>query len=174
VDQVALGADFRSVVLSNLDAAHNLAWWLTRDEHEAADVVQEACLKAWRFFGDYRGGDAKSWLLSIVRTTAATRKRRRREDTVSEEAPETGARAPAGSDDPIRPLLRQVDGHMVNQTIASLPDPFREVLVLREVEGLSYAQIAAVVGVPVGTVMSRLARARDAARDLLRARLEKE
>jgi RNA polymerase sigma-70 factor, ECF subfamily len=165
---------FQSLILSNLDAAHNLAWWLTRDEHEAADIVQESCLKAWRFFPDFRGGDAKSWLLSIVRTTAISRKRQRRDITMGDDAPEIAGTIHAHTADPLAPLLQAADRQLVSDTIASLPDSFRELLVLREMEGLSYAQIAIVLAIPVGTVMSRLSRARDAARDRLRAKLAKE
>ncbi len=161
-------------MLSNLDAAHNLAWWLTRDEHEAADAVQDACLKAWRFFSGFRGGDGKSWLLSIVRTTVLSRARQGRVAMLVGDADERLAAPGAHADEPIAPLLRRADRRIINDAVASLPDALREVLVLREIEDLSYAQIATVVGTPVGTVMSRLSRARDAARAALRARLGKE
>lgn len=174
MDQDERSAAFRAIVLSNLDAAHNLAWWLTHDEHEAADAVQDACLKAWRSFAAFRGGDAKAWLLSIVRTTVISRKRRERSVATPAAATRAEEAAAPRNDNPIAPLLHAVDRRLVDQAIASLPDSFREVLVLREMEGLSYAQIAIVVGAPIGTVMSRLSRARDAARELLRARIGKE
>jgi len=173
VDHDPHNARFQSIVLSSLDAAHNLAWWLTRDEQEAADVVQEACLKAWRFFPGFRGGDGKCWLLSIVRTTVLSRARLRRKGAMIADV--AGPEAPSAprTDEPLAPLLQAADRQTINDAIASLSDTFREVLVLRDVEGLSYAQIATVLGAPVGTVMSRLSRARDAARDALRAGLGK-
>jgi RNA polymerase sigma-70 factor, ECF subfamily len=175
VDHDALNARFQTIVLSNLDAAHNLAWWLTRDDHEAADVVQDACMKAWRNIAAFRGGDSKAWLLSIVRTTAYSRMRQRRPVAhLDEDALNLRNSSDARSQEPLTELLRQADREIINQAIMVLPDTYREVLVLRDLEGLSYAHIAAVIEIPVGTVMSRLSRARDAVRDALLVRLRKE
>ena len=173
-------ARFRSIVLSNLDAAHNLAWWLTRNEHDAADVVQDACVKAWRFFGDFRGeggvggADGKAWLLRIVRTTAATIRRGSRERPISLEAAGADTAGPERRPDPGASMALATNALAVNEAIESLPEPLREILILRDVEGLSYAQIATVLEAPPGTVMSRLSRARDALRDAMLARGAKE
>lgn len=151
---------FERLVLPHLDAAYNLARWLTRNDADAADVVQEAVLRAFRYFDAFRGDDARGWLLATVRnTTWSWLKRNRPEalvpvDEVEALAPELpGADPSAACDD------RQL-GAALNEAIAALPAGFREVLLLREVEGMSYKEIAAVVDAPIGTVMSRLARAR--------------
>jgi RNA polymerase sigma-70 factor (ECF subfamily) len=148
---------FEHLVLAHLDAAYNLARWMLRNDHDASDVVQEACLKAWRSFAGFRGGDPRVWLLAIVRTSALSRLRARRpvESGSGQEVPDPSPGLTAE-------LLRSATSATVNRALLSLADPHREVLVLREVEGLSYAQIAAVLDVAEGTVMSRLARARDA------------
>jgi RNA polymerase sigma-70 factor (ECF subfamily) len=162
-------AAFERVVLSNIDAAHNLAWWLMRNDHDAADVVQEACLKAWRAFAGLRSSDARAWLLAIVRNTAFSKMRR---EKASEDDPSEPA-SPAPSS-PAADLLRRADAETVRAALGELPDAQREVLVLCDLEGLTYSQIGLVIGVPTGTVMSRIARARDALRARLSARLGKE
>jgi RNA polymerase sigma-70 factor, ECF subfamily len=153
-------AAFQRLVLSNLDAAHNLAWWLVRNDAEAADIVQEACLKAWRGFGSFRGGDGCSWLLAIVRTTAYSQMRRGEAEDVA--MARKAVTEPARGAEP-----RRFDGEAVRAAMRRLPAPQREVLVLCDLEGLSYAQIGLVIGIPAGTVMSRLSRARDALRERL-------
>jgi len=158
---------FERSVLPHLDAAYNLARWLVREPSDAEDVVQEAYLRAVAHFQGFRGGDAKAWLLRIVRNCAYDCLARRRSGTV---VPLDTVLAPSGE---IRGALEQVVGEppdaaverhadrlRLNRIVAALPVEFREVLVLREVEELSYREIADVVGVPIGTVMSRLARAR--------------
>ncbi|MBI1189198.1 MAG: sigma-70 family RNA polymerase sigma factor [Tepidisphaera sp.] len=156
---------FEIAVMQHLDAAHNLAWWMTRNDHDAADAVQDACLKAWRFFDDLRAADAKAWFLAIVRTTVVDRLRARKQYVELSEAAAIGNTPPAsGTSDVSR----------VHEVLAGLPHPWREVLVLREVEGLTYQQISVVLGVPAGTVMSRLSRARDAAHAALTAAQEKK
>ena len=117
VDHDARSARFQSIILSNLDAGHNLAWWLTRDAHEAADVVQEACLKAWRFFSSYRGGDAKSWFLAIVRTTVLSRKRDQRRELPLDDAQESDARTNSTPPPPIERLMQAADAEAVNRAI---------------------------------------------------------
>jgi RNA polymerase sigma-70 factor (ECF subfamily) len=154
-------AAFQRVVLSNLDAAHNLAWWLVRNDAEAADIVQEACLKAWRGFGSFRGGDGCSWLLAIVRTTAYSQMRRGEGEDVA-----MARRAGVDRATEAERVCR-FDGEAVRAAMGRLPAPQREVLVLCDLEGLTYAQIGLVIGVPAGTVMSRLSRARDALRERL-------
>jgi RNA polymerase sigma-70 factor (ECF subfamily) len=161
---------FEEIVLPHLDAAYNLARWLTRNEHDAQDVVQEAYLRAFRFFDGFRGGEGRAWLLTIVRHTCYTWLEKNRPAEVSagfdEEAP-AGERVGFDPDmmaaeggNPEAIALQNAHKRILNQAIATLPLGFREVLILRELEDLSYKAIARVVDVPVGTVMSRLARAR--------------
>jgi RNA polymerase sigma-70 factor (ECF subfamily) len=150
---------FESAVLPHLDAAFNYARWLTRNDAEAEDVVQDACVRALRFFSSLRDDDARAWLLTIVRNTYFTRVSRRplvtgvkplERDLRFDDAP-----------DPEAKLLQEHTVRQVQAALDQLPLDFREVLVLRELEGLSYKEIASVVQVPIGTVMSRLARARE-------------
>jgi RNA polymerase sigma-70 factor (ECF subfamily) len=152
------------MALPHLDAAYNLARWLTRDPGDANDVVQEAMLRALRFFGGFRGGNGKSWLLAIVRNTAFDwMKANRPAEIAAPSAGDDGGEIenfPDESDDPERALIRAADRQQLDALIEALPAEFRECLVLRELEDLSYKEIAAVIGVPIGTVMSRLARAR--------------
>jgi RNA polymerase sigma-70 factor (ECF subfamily) len=150
------------MALPHLDAAYNLARWLTRDPADAADVVQEAMLRALRFFGGYRGGSGKSWLLAIVRNTAIDWMRTNRPAQCAQPFPDEDPleNVPAEGDDPETALIRIGDCQQLDRLIAALPAEFRECLVLREMEELSYKEIAAVTGVPIGTVMSRLSRAR--------------
>jgi len=151
---------FQKSVLPWLDAAYNLARYLLRDVHEAEDAVQEAFLRAVRHFDGFRGGDGRAWLLSIVRNTCFTQLRRRRSaGEAIEFAEEMHSTEPEGSG-PVADLERTVAAEQVREGLARLAVEFREVLVLRELEGLSYKEIAQVAGVPIGTVMSRLARAR--------------
>lgn len=155
---------FEAAVLPHLDAAYNLARWLLRDEQSAQDVVQEAYLRAFRFFDGFRGGDARPWLLGIVRNTCFTWLGQSGRDHVEfDEERDSGALdagIEAAANDPLRLLERKFERAQVNAAIATLPPLFREVLILREIEELSYDEIAQVAGIPVGTVMSRLSRAR--------------
>jgi RNA polymerase sigma-70 factor, ECF subfamily len=158
---------FEDVALPHLDAAYNLARWLTRNTQDAEDVVQEAYLRAFRFFGGFRGGNTRSWLLKIVRNTCYTwlhQNRGQRVTALFEEQVHTDI---AESQDPETLLLRKAEGQSLNRALEELPTAFREVLVLLEVEGLSYKEIAEVLGIPIGTVMSRLARARQRLRKSL-------
>jgi RNA polymerase sigma-70 factor, ECF subfamily len=153
-------SQFERVVLPHLDAAYNLARWLCGNERDAEDITQEASLRAFKFFSGFRGGDARSWLLTIVRRTAWTWLRRHRQH---EESVEFDEELHGGQDVSANPevvLVRADDVQTVRQALETLPALFREVLVLRELEGCSYKEIAEIAGVPVGTVMSRLARAR--------------
>jgi RNA polymerase sigma-70 factor, ECF subfamily len=158
---------FERLVLPHLDAAFNLARWLVRTPADAEDVVQEAYLRAFAGFDGFRGVDAKPWLLRIVRNCAFDWLARRRLptvvpiDSVLELSGEIrGALESDPVDAPDSELQRDADRAQVNRVVAALPTEFREVLILREVEELTYREIAAVVGIPVGTVMSRLARGR--------------
>jgi len=152
---------FDEVILPHLDAAHNFARWLVRGHDDAEDVVQEACLRAWRYFGTFRGDNARAWLLRIVRTTVFRRWHANRAQQLTTEFDE---RIHSDGDTALNPehlLFQRLDSQWVEEAMNHLPARFREVLVLRELEGLSYKEIAAVIGVPIGTVMSTLSRARE-------------
>ena len=150
---------FEQLVLPHFDAAYNLARWLTRNDHDAQDVVQEAVLRAYRFFDGLRG-EARPWLLSIVRNTFLTWLQiNRPADTVGLDDGLIDL-IPSDEDGPEVLAARSFDRRMLNEAIAGLPVQFREVLILRELEDLSYKDIARIADVPIGTVMSRLARAR--------------
>lgn len=156
----ALVPAFEETVLPHLDAAYNLARWLTRNDRDAEDVVQEAFLRALRHFRTFKGGDARPWLLAIVRNTFYTWLKHNRfpeEETIGDENnhPHT-----EDASDPETLLLRETDRRLLRNALRRLPKEFLEVIVLREFEELSYKQIAEVIQIPCGTVMSRLARAR--------------
>lgn len=153
---------FQRVVLPHLDAAYSLARWLTRNDADASDVVQDAFLRAYRYFDGYRDGDAKSWLLKIVRHTCYSwLARNRPADVTSLDAEvEFGREDATRSVDAEALLESRSDLRRVNQLIEMLPVSLREMLILRELHELSYHEIAEVTGVPIGTVMSRLYRAR--------------
>ena len=152
---------FEEIVVPHLDAAFNYARWLTRNDADAQDVVQDAYVRALRFFSSLRGDDARAWLLTIVRNTWYGRFARQRAvqpPAVFDES--TDAR----SDDTLDSealMIQQQTVEAVRRAVVQLPVDFREVIVLRELEGLSYKEIAAIVGIPIGTVMSRLARGRE-------------
>jgi RNA polymerase sigma factor (sigma-70 family) len=151
---------FEREVLPHLDAAYNLARWLTRDDHDAEDLVQVAYLRALKFFGGFHGANSRGWLLTIVRNACyAWHKRERARGHATAFDEEIHA---VGSDatDPEKLSLREEDRQAVRRAVEDLPVDLREVVVLRELEGLSYKEIAAIGGIPMGTVMSRLARAR--------------
>ncbi|PYR88454.1 MAG: RNA polymerase subunit sigma [Acidobacteria bacterium] len=152
---------FEETVLPHLDAAFNYARWLTRNDADAEDVVQDACVRAMRFFSSLRDDDARPWLFAIVRNTWYSRVSRR--PSLTEATPLDSARDQRPDDalDPEERLLQRHTVARVRAALEQLPVDFREVIVLREIEGLSYKEIAAVVRVPIGTVMSRLARARE-------------
>jgi RNA polymerase sigma factor (sigma-70 family) len=152
---------FEEVVLPHLDAAFNYARWLTKNEADAEDVVQDAYVRALRFFSSLRGEDARAWLLTIVRNTWYGRFPRRAGPGVMPVADEEADTRADTSLDPEGQLMQQQTVEQVRRALETLPTDFREVLVLRELEGLSYKEIAAIVGIPLGTVMSRLARARE-------------
>jgi len=146
--------------MPHLDAAYNLARWLTRNEHDAEDVVQEAFVRALRFFGGFRGGNARAWLLAIVRNTCYDWLRRQRPSEVAASFDEEvhGASDPGPTPEDL--LIGEADRTRLREALEGLPVAWREVLIFRELEGLSYKEIAEVAGIKMGTVMSRLARAR--------------
>jgi RNA polymerase sigma-70 factor, ECF subfamily len=151
---------FEQVVLPHLDAAYNLAAWLAGNEHDAEDIAQEAMLRAFRFFGGYRGGNSRSWLLTIVRHTAYTLLKKNRPRVMVSVSDEIMAEMEDPGTTPGSAALPVTDAAVLRAAIEALPLEFREALVLRELEGFSYKEIAEVAEVPMGTVMSRLARAR--------------
>jgi RNA polymerase sigma-70 factor (ECF subfamily) len=163
---------FETEVLPYLDAAYSLARWLVRDEHVAEDIVQDAYLRAFRYFGSFRGADARPWLLGIVRnccyTWFAQRKRAREFETDLEDADAPALDGQHRPETPETLLVQKMERAHVTAGIARLPLPFREVLVLREMEDLSYEEIASVLDIPKGTVMSRLSRARRQLQEELR------
>jgi len=153
--------------LPHLDAAYNLARWLTRNPQDADDVVQQACLRALRFFPGFRGGDARSWLLTIVRNTCYTWLQTNRPLQSAAEFDENLAPPDSRSPNPEEAALQSDTSAIVHKALEKLPANFREVLVLRELQGLSYREIASITGVPAGTVMSSLSRARQRLRQTL-------
>ena len=168
------GITFEEAVLPHLDAAYNLARWLTRNTQDAEDVVQEAYLRAFRFFGGFHGGNVRAWLLKIVRNTCYTWLHQNRTHQATDLFDEQIHTDVAESRNPETLLLQRADGQLLNQALDELPTDFREVLVLLELEGLSYKEIAEVLGIPIGTVMSRLARARHRLRESLSRHLGNE
>jgi RNA polymerase sigma factor (sigma-70 family) len=158
VNQNELAA-FDAVVLPHLNAAYNLARWLTRDDQDAQDVVQEACLRAFKYWKSFSGRDCRSWLLAIVRNTYYSWLRERSVQpslTEDGEIDDLDAAVP----NPENVLLQNADRQLLRAALEDLPSEFREAIVLREMEGLSYKEIADIASVPIGTIMSRLARAR--------------
>ena len=158
---------FEQAVLPHLDAAYNLARWLTRNERDAEDVVQESYLRAFRFFAGFRGGDARAWLMRIVRNTCYTWLHANRPLQEATEFDETLFSPDSRNPNPEEAVLRNDRGAVVRKALGTLPANFREVLILRELEGLSYKEIADITGMPAGTVMSSLSRARDRLRQVL-------
>jgi RNA polymerase sigma-70 factor, ECF subfamily len=151
---------FEELILPHLDAAYNLARWLIRNEQDARDMVQEAYLRAFRFFDSYKGGDGKSWLLEVVRNTCFTWIRRNRRNLASVPFDETAHGQSVSEPNQEDALVAAAKQSILRNCIEALPDAFREVVVMRELEEMSYRQIAEVASLPVGTVMSRLSRAR--------------
>jgi RNA polymerase sigma-70 factor (ECF subfamily) len=161
---------FEEVVLPHLDAAFNYARYLTRNDAEAEDVVQDACVRAMRFFPSLRDDDARPWLFTIVRNSWYSRLARRASKPELTSSPDEHRSDPPDSAlDPEARLVQRRTIAQVQQAIDDLPVDFREVIVLREIEGLSYKEIAAIVKVPIGTIMSRLARGRERLCALLKA-----
>jgi RNA polymerase sigma-70 factor, ECF subfamily len=159
--------NFDQAVLPHLDAAYNLARWLTRNTQEAEDAVQEACLRAFRFFPGFRGGDARAWLMKIVRNTCFTLSRSNRKFQDATEFDENLFSLDSCAPNPEQAALQNDRDNRVRKALEKLPVNFREILILREFEGMSYREIAYITGMPAGTVMSTLSRARDRLRQAL-------
>jgi len=160
--------------MPHLDAAYNLARYLMRNDYDADDAVQDACLRALRYFGGFRGGDGRVWLLKIVRNACYTRLRRGRSRELEAEFDDELSSPDAEVANPETLVLRSADAGALTRALDQLPEEFREILVMREMEGLSYKEIADVTTLPIGTVMSRLARARKRMQRLLLAGPAKE
>jgi RNA polymerase sigma-70 factor (ECF subfamily) len=162
---------FEEAMLPHLDAAHNLARWLLRNEQDAQDVVQEAYLRAFKSFAGFHGSNGRAWLLTIVRNTSYTLLKKNRAvdltTTFDEEIHAAGYES-------ISPATIREDAELIREAMDELPAEFREILTLRHQEGLSYKEIADIAEIPPGTVMSRLARARGKLREYLAARIGKD
>jgi len=165
---------FEETVLPHLDAAFNYARWLTRNDTDAEDVVQDACVRAIRYFSSLRDDDARAWLFTIVRNAWYSRVSRKANVAEGTRLNDGQDEWPDNALDPEERLLQQHTIALVRAALEQLPVDFREVIVLREIEGLSYKEIAEVAGVPVGTVMSRLARARERLQTILKLNAPRE
>ncbi|HMF80945.1 MAG TPA: sigma-70 family RNA polymerase sigma factor [Candidatus Acidoferrum sp.] len=167
-------ASFEAMMLPHMDAAHNLARWLLRNEQDAQDIVQEAYLRAFKSFGGFHGSNGRAWLLTIVRNTAYTLLKKNRAvdltTTFDEEIHAVGQE----STSPATILEHAEDAELIKNAMEELPVEFREILTLRHQESLSYAEIGEILKIPIGTVMSRLARARGKLKEYLAARMSQE
>jgi RNA polymerase sigma factor (sigma-70 family) len=163
--------DFERDVLPHLAAAHKLAHWLTQSEADAQDVVQEAYLRAFRFFGRFRGDQPRAWVLKIVRNSCYTWLRRNRPQQLHIDIDQDLLESNLSVADPLKNLMLSNDLKLFQRALETLSTPLREVFLLREFEGLSYKELSEVMGVPAGTVMSRLCRARIDLRRILSAQL---
>jgi len=156
-------SQFEQIVMPHLDAAYNLARWLTRNDHDAEDLVQMAFVRAVKFFDGYQGGNPRAWLLTIVRHTFYTSLRDNQHEHADidfDEAIHSSQDRSGVGVNPETILTSQDTGRVVRQALEKLPNNFREIVILKEIEELSYKEIADIAGIPIGTVMSRLARGR--------------
>jgi RNA polymerase sigma factor (sigma-70 family) len=167
-------SSFEALLLPHLDAAHNLAKWLLRNEQDAQDVVQEAFLRAFKSFSGFHGSNGRAWLLTIVRNTSYTLLQKNRAVDFTTPFDEEIHVAGHESVSPATILEHSEDSDLIREAMDDLPAEFREILVLRHQEGLSYKEIADIAQIPPGTVMSRLARARAKLKEGLAARVGKE
>ena len=165
---------FEALMLPHLDAAHNLAKWLLRNEQDAQDVVQEAFLRAFKSFNGFHGCNGRAWLLTIVRNTSYTFLKENRAVDLTATFDEEIHAIDHESVNPAAILEHAEDAELITKAVEELPAEFREILTLRHQEGLSYKEIAEIVKIPPGTVMSRLARARAKLKECLAARIGKE
>jgi len=162
-ETVVRGKDdvFEATVLPHLNSAYNLARWLTRNEHDAEDIVQEAFLRAFRSFDTFiPGRDARAWLLTIVRNACRTWHRQSRSHEAAMQWDDDAPAAVGTWSDPEAALIKNANSQLIRQALEGLAFEYREILILRELEELSYKEIAQITGIPLGTVMSRLSRAR--------------
>ena len=171
MDEAAKLALFEQTMVPHLNAAHNLARWLTRNQHDAEDVVQEAYLRAFRFFDGFQGGDGRAWLLAVVRNTCLTWLGRRTGGSNSPvEFNEQVHGAIGERENAEEALVRNAKIESLRNCVESLPVEYREIVVMREMEELSYREISEAAGVPIGTVMSRLSRGRARLLDCMEAK----
>jgi RNA polymerase sigma-70 factor (ECF subfamily) len=168
------GRRFEDAVMPHLDAAFNYARWLTRSDVDAEDLVQEACVRAMRFVSSLRDGNARPWLFAIVRNTWYSRRSRRGTAGELQAAPPSADERPDEALDPEQQLVQLDTVARVRQALESLPAEFREAIVLRDIEGLSYKEIAGALSLPMGTVMSRISRGRERLLERLRGELSPE
>jgi len=167
-------ASFEEAMLPHMDAAHNLARWLLRNEQDAQDVVQEAYLRAFKSFGGFHGSNGRAWLLTIVRNTSYTLLKKNHAVDLTTTFDEEIHAAGDESASPAVLLEHSENAELIRIAMDELPAEFREILVLRHQEGLSYKEIADIAQIPPGTVMSRLARARGKLKEYLAARIGRE
>jgi RNA polymerase sigma factor (sigma-70 family) len=167
-------ASFEETMLPHMDAAHNLAKWLLRNEEDAQDVVQEAYLRAFKAFGGFHGSNGRAWLLTIVRNTSYTLLKKNRAVDPTTTFDEEIHTAGHESVSPATILEHSETAELIKEAMDELPAEFREILTLRHQEGLSYKEIADIMQIPAGTVMSRLARARGKLKEYLAAHIGKE
>jgi RNA polymerase sigma-70 factor (ECF subfamily) len=167
-------ASFEETMLPHMDAAHNLARWLLRNEQDAQDVVQEAYLRAFKSFGGFHGSNGRAWLLTIVRNTSYTLLKKNRAVDLTTTFDEEIHASSYESVSPATILEHSEDAELIREAMDELPAEFREILALRHQEGLSYKEITDIAQIPPGTVMSRLARARAKLRECLAVRIGKE
>ncbi len=167
-------ASFEETMLPHMDAAHNLAKWLLRNEQDAQDVVQEAYLRAFKSFGGFHGSNGRAWLLTIVRNTSYTLLKKNKTVDLTTTFDEEIHASSYESVSPTTILEHAEDAELIREAMDELPAEFREILALRHQEGLSYKEIADITQIPPGTVMSRLARARGKLKEYLAARIGKE
>jgi len=165
--------DFEQVFLPHLDAAYNLARWLLRNDQDAEDAVQEAYVRAYKAFSRFRGGDGKAWFMTILRNVCYTTIKKLR----AHEAPEPfdeEIHLPVGESETAEAFRQKANAETLHCALDKLPTEYREIIVLHDIEGLAYKEIAVVAGIPIGTVMSRLARARGRLRSEIMAAKAKE
>jgi RNA polymerase sigma-70 factor (ECF subfamily) len=167
-------ARFEQTILPHLDAAYNLARWLTRNDHDAEDMVQEAYLRAFKFFSAFRGVDGRAWLLTIVRNICYTWLQQNRAHEMTTVFDEEIHSIDSDTANPATLTLKNAEYQLLKQALDELPLEFREAVVLRDLEGFSYKEIADIANIPTGTVMSRLARARERLKRLLFDRLKEK
>jgi RNA polymerase sigma-70 factor (ECF subfamily) len=167
-------ASFEEMMLPHMDAAHNLAKWLLRNEEDAQDVVQEAYLRAFKSFSGFHGSNGRAWLLTIVRNTSYTLLKKNRSVDLTTTFDEDIHTAGHESVSPATILEHSENAELIKEAMDELPAGFREILVLRHLEGLSYKEIGDIAQIPPGTVMSRLSRARAELKEYLAARISKD
>jgi RNA polymerase sigma factor (sigma-70 family) len=165
---------FEQTILPHIDAAYNLARWILNNDQDAEDIVQESFLRAFKYFASYQGGSSRSWLLTIVRNLCYTFLKQNRAQGVVVELNEEIANDELSPGNPELFVQMNTDHQLVAKALEKLPVEYRELIVLRELESMSYKEIALIAGIPIGTVMSRLARARQRLKECLSQRVDEE